>query len=226
MLLRSSLAQRATRPHLAGLLALVVIAAAVPASAQNIFQGDCIPPINSTYAGQFHARYSDGTNVYDLTQPQHHRFTMCTPPPMAGQQNHSFGSEVDALISINGGPTQPIHGQGPTTVGVQADGSNGPTRFFDTEMLQLDLVAGAGVMVRESPTKASLGRTSITNLGGGTYRIDSFFDVFTELSLDGGQTWYPSTDQSGNPASGRMEIPGTVAAETVSWRKVKSIYKD
>jgi hypothetical protein len=48
-------------------------------------------------------------------------------------------------------------------------------------------------MVRESPTLASLGETTITDLGGGTYRIDSFFDIFTELSLDNGTTWIPSS---------------------------------
>jgi len=225
MLLRSSNSQRATWQPFGVLLALVVIAVAVPVAAQNTFPSDCIPPLNSTYAGQFHARYSDGTNVYDLTQPEHHRFTMCTPPPMGGPQNHVFGSEVVAQIAVNGGASMPIQGNANTTVGVQPDGSNGPTRFFDTEMLQLDLVAGPA-LIRESPTRPSLGRTSITDLGGGTWRIDSFFDVFTELSVDGGQTWMPSTDMQGNPAAGRMQLPGTVASETVSWRRVKSIYKD
>jgi hypothetical protein len=37
-----------------------------------------------------------------------------------------------------------------------------------------------------------LGKTSVTDIGGGMYHIDSFFDVFTELSLDGGASWIPS----------------------------------
>jgi hypothetical protein len=45
------------------------------------------------------------------------------------------------------------------------------------------------VLIRESPTLASVGQTDILDLGGGLYHIDSFFDVFTELSVDGGQTW-------------------------------------
>lgn len=76
---------------------------------------------------------------------------------------------------------------------------------IDLEMLQLDLSGGempAGVMIRESPTLASLGKTSLTDIGGGLYHIDSFFDVFTELSLDGGQTW--------NPASGPLHLEGDV----------------
>ncbi len=46
--------------------------------------------------------------------------------------------------------------------------------------------------IRESITQASDGQTSITELGGGLYHIDSFFDVFTELSVDGGSSWIAS----------------------------------
>jgi hypothetical protein len=62
---------------------------------------------------------------------------------------------------------------------------------------------GNPVMIRESPTKASTGVTSIIDLSGpgppGPYHIDSFFDVFTELSLDGGQTWIPKAGVRGTP---------------------------
>jgi len=56
----------------------------------------------------------------------------------------------------------------PANVAVQvssrSDLDTGSTRFFDTEMLALSLSGGSlpgGVMVRESPTLASLGRTSV-----------------------------------------------------------------
>jgi hypothetical protein len=51
--------------------------------------------------------------------------------------------------------------------------------------------ATSNILIRESPTLASTGETTITDIGSGMYRIDSFFDVFTELSIDGGQTWIP-----------------------------------
>ena len=68
-------------------------------------------------------------------------------------------------------------------------------REFDMEMLSFD-ISGVynGVspfLIRESPTLASTGRTTIESLPGGQYRIDSFFDVFTEMSVDGGATWAP-----------------------------------
>ena len=47
-------------------------------------------------------------------------------------------------------------------------------------------VGGHDIQIRESPTLASLGETYIMDIGGGLYDIDSFFDVFTELSVDGG----------------------------------------
>ena len=47
-------------------------------------------------------------------------------------------------------------------------------------------VGGMAVEVRESPSLGSTGSTSIVDLGDGNYEIDSFFDVFTELSVDGG----------------------------------------
>jgi len=61
-------------------------------------------------------------------------------------------------------------------------------------------LTGGPVMIRESPTKASTGKTSIIPLGpggSGPYHIDSFFDVFTELSLDGGQSWIPKAGPRG-----------------------------
>src|SRR5712692_2269018 len=70
-----------------------------------------------------------------------------------------------------------------------------PGTPFATEMLQLNL-AGGGFLVRENPDLQSLGQTQIDDLGNGTFRIDSFFDVFTELSLDNGNTWIPQSNGS------------------------------
>ncbi|MHC4603590.1 MAG: hypothetical protein ACYS6W_09710 [Planctomycetota bacterium] len=66
------------------------------------------------------------------------------------------------------------------------------TGTFATEIVSMSLSGDAGdmpVLIRESPTEQSTGQTDITDIGGGLYHIDSFFDVFTELSVDGGGTW-------------------------------------
>ena len=69
---------------------------------------------------------------------------------------------------------------------------------YSTEMLQLDISGGglpAGLMIRESPTLASTGGAAIQPQPDGTYAIDSFFDVWTELSTDNGFTWCPATNR-------------------------------
>ena len=38
----------------------------------------------------------------------------------------------------------------------------------------------------------NLVRTTVSDLGPDSYNIHSFFDIFTELSVDGGATWIPS----------------------------------
>lgn len=88
------------------------------------------------------------------------------------------------------------------------------TGSWDTEMLSMTLSGVAStpfgslpLMIRESPTLVSLGRVHVTRGStapesghdespptGGTplYQVESFFDVFTELSVDGGATWVPA----------------------------------
>jgi hypothetical protein len=155
-----------------------------------------LPPLAGEYVSpqEFHALYAAG--LIQLTNVHHLAFTATFPPPPLGTTNiHGFGSTVNMMLSTDSGNNFfPQSAPGNVMVQVFHDSDLGNTSFFDTEMLQLDLSGGtlpAGVMIRESPTLPSLGQTSITDLGGGQYRIDSFFDVFTELSFDGGQSWIP-----------------------------------
>ena len=122
-------------------------------------------------------------------------------PPPGGAQVDSF-FDVFTELSIEPLGTASMVRESPTLQSIRTTRRNGlppGTSVFDTEMLQLDLAGGSagstlppGVMLRESPTLQSTGQTSITDIGGGQFKIDSFFDVFTELSVDGGQTWTPS----------------------------------
>ena len=72
--------------------------------------------------------------------------------------------------------------------------SSGSNCTIPIEMVALSLVSIANPMlrVRESPTLASTGMMTIFSDGtgsGGTF--NSFFDVFIELSMDGGMNWQP-----------------------------------
>lgn len=76
-------------------------------------------------------------------------------------------------------------------------GTSGSSCTVPIEMVALSLVStvNPAVRLRESPTIASVGGMTITSNGSGTGgTFSSFFDVFFELSFDGGATWAPQAD--------------------------------
>jgi hypothetical protein len=148
-----------------------------------------------------HARYAGPALAIVLTGIDHQPFAAlppeyfgpCGQPGATGcEEHHHFQSTLDGMVSVNNGPPQPIAMNGPVSTKALEKGPGNTTGTFDTEMLSMSLTGGPGLMIRESPTRASTGKTTITDIGGGMWHIDSFFDVFTELSLDGGTTWLPS----------------------------------
>lgn len=193
----------------AALIAGLSASAIADSGTTPLFPSPNLPPLGGSYVGQFH---SWGGGLFNLSSPVHSAFTdSMPPPPPSGTQVHTFFSTVSGTIS---GPSLPatfvsIPGVA-TTVRVTHVGDMGSTRIFDTEILSLNLSSG-GLMIRESPTLSSPGATSITEAGGGMYHIDSFFDVFTELSVDGGQSWIPSdgpTRMKLIPAPGAIALTG------------------
>lgn len=99
--------------------------------------------------------------------------------------------EIDALFQFPGPLTVPGSG---TTIGTIRSVDLTGTGKYENELIDLSITFGTSegpIMLRESPTLASIGQTDITDLGGGLYHVDSFFDVFFEVSLDSGQSWEP-----------------------------------
>lgn len=68
----------------------------------------------------------------------------------------------------------------------------GGTSTFDTELISFEL-QGTGaishVLVRESDTGSSIGVTTITEVSGGRSRVETYYDVWLDISVDGGATW-------------------------------------
>src|SRR5205085_8748034 len=106
----------------------------------------------------------------------------------------TFPTTIDFQYSSDGGKTFLNAGGSNVITTIQVhgsflSGSNGPVSYLDTEMTSMTISnLPLGAIVRESPTKASLGKHTIRAVDG-SYRISSFFDVFLEVSLDGGQTF-------------------------------------
>ena len=97
--------------------------------------------------------------------------------------------------------------EGPSQTLTYDRGPGDTTGSWQTEILSMDLAgisSGISVQLRESPIQPSFGQTSILGLGGGLYQIDSFFDVFIELAIDGG------------PFQPTLGPPGRLTIERVS----------
>jgi hypothetical protein len=201
-------------------VAVAALATTQPAWASGVDTSDpSLPPNIGAYStpGQIFATYNGpGLQIVfqnALLQP----FAATTVRTIFGGVNEreQFNASLNGLLSVNGSPFALLNIAGLEST--LAYGKSGNfTGTFNTEMVALDL-SGATVfgplMIRESPTLASLGQTTITSIGGGMYHVDSFFDVFTELSVDGGQTWIP---QSGNPTHLQLvPEPGTLGLSLV-----------
>jgi hypothetical protein len=151
-------------------------------------------PAHYVTADEFHAQFPTANPPFTISAADHLAMDGCgslggTPPPV-GNGNMSIDNFFSQLhVETNFGP---FTGAGPVSVKVTA--TNDPT-MFDTEMLSMNISGGSlppGVMIRESPTRQSLGKTTVMPMGPGMWSIDSFFDVFTDVSFDGGQTWHES----------------------------------
>ncbi|MCC6682623.1 MAG: VPLPA-CTERM sorting domain-containing protein [Phycisphaeraceae bacterium] len=78
-----------------------------------------------------------------------------------------------------------------TELRITGTSENGNIREFDTEILSLSLTGTSPVQLRlvQGP---HYGHVTVLKISENQDDIDSFFDVFTKISLDGGQTWHPA----------------------------------
>lgn len=190
-----------------------------PARAGVIVGDPSLPPVSGEYqtAADVHASYSGGALVMQTIR--HFGFADIVRNAVGPDELETFQSTVEGqmttphatfLLTLHGPVQTIVHGKIGNTTGT-----------FDTEMLSMSL-SGFGLMIRESPTLASLGQTGIEDLGGGQFRVSSFFDVFTELSIDGGQSWMPSDGAARVtlvPEPGTLALAGLGAAMLAGWRR-------
>jgi|GEM_PF-4301428 len=152
-----------------------------------------LPPAEGEYVSLpgSYAAYPQGVMISNVV---HRGFSRSYPPPPPGSaETNSFDSTVEMLVlSPDGLGWQPVLAQARWTVRIASLQDQADTRYFDTEVLQLDIYGGdlpPHMRFRQNPFKASTGRTSQRSLLIEQFGISSFFDVFTQLSTDGGLTW-------------------------------------
>jgi len=103
---------------------------------------------------------------------------------------------VAGSVDVIGMGVIPVNAPATFTVRIKKTGQIGNQETFETEMTALDITGGTlppGTMIRESPMFPSNGTATMNVSGGSGYMVNSFFDVFTELTVDGGQNWIPAS---------------------------------
>ncbi|MEA5532430.1 PEP-CTERM sorting domain-containing protein [Crocosphaera sp. XPORK-15E] len=160
--------------------------------------GSSLPPVDCAYAAQQHLQYPNGI---DFSNPFHSRFrdikfTGDEPMNIGDMQTEMFNSDVDMVVTLPDGRKLDLKGIPAavttkiTLINIETLNDGLVKKTFDNEMLQLDLLGlPDGLMFREDPDTASTGMTMVTELANGKFEIMSFFDIYGQISLDGGQNW-------------------------------------
>src|SRR5262249_54237031 len=121
-----------------------------------------LPPPDGAYVSpqKWHALFAQGIVISNV---RHKFFTQSRqPPPPRITNQHNSNSVLDLQVSADGGQTfQFVHNASvPVQVRLSSLGS-GNSGMYDTEMTSLGVTLPSGVMIRESPTRASRGATQI-----------------------------------------------------------------
>ena len=202
---------------------LLLAALAAPAAAQYCdTSNSCFfPPGPCAYLGIEHVTFSNG---WQLTYVDFENAVECDPlPPSGGTTNQQVHSTC-VLKLFDGSTTTGVGGQGLMTMHLFTVPPSVNPREVDLELLALDLSTlsfPSGVKLRESPTIASTGHMQQSDISPGNYHVTSFFDVFFELSTDGGQSWFPANGPVHTVISPAAPLP----ARAATWGGVKATYR-
>jgi hypothetical protein len=190
-----------------------VLVWSLPASAQVDTDDPGLPPLDGVYLNpsNVHVLFSGPTLDLILERPEHKAILVelkdrLPQPGPVGEQEIFFSTLTGGAQACppgtgagGCGPAIDFELNGPVETHVFDKDPTDTTGSWDTEMVSMSLTGNIGgnpVIIRESPSQASTGHTSVTDIGGGQFRIDSFFDVWTEVSLDGGTNWIPSASST------------------------------
>ena len=215
-----------------GIVLFAIAAMALPLmSATGWAQGlvapstDLPPPGEYISPDEYH-EYSAAGIILD--DPIHRPFTGGVIRENVGDDEIETFDSVFTAVEIGLG-LGPLSLTGPVQVRT-TDRALSTTGTFATEIVSMSLSGNTPmgpIIIREDPYRASTGSTDITDIGGGLYHIDSFFDVFTELSNDGGNSWIAcdySTRLFLVPEPGTLVMLGMASLSLLAyaWRRRRS----
>ena len=143
------------------------------------------------------------------------------PPTPGSSAPYNEANAVVTFELSEDGVTWLVEGTDGALLSVNINNTTGAgsTSTFDTEMVDLDNItifdpSFGPIMLRESQTLQSLGKHTIAPDPRG-YRVSSFFDVFLELSTDGGGTWIPANRSMRVLPSLPPAVPGSIFASQI-----------
>jgi len=204
-------------PHPTDSGALAAAGAVTDNCPGNVFVVDCLPPVNGQYGSPTLLSYGTELSIRNFVMAN---FIDCNPPPSAVGQTeiHTNSSTATFEFSQDSGNTWvPVQAPATITEKITKIGETGTERDFVSEVLSLNISGGSlppGVMIRESPSKQSTGETRIEDAPEG-FLISSFFDIFTEISPDGGQTFIAAIQPINIILTGAIivhVIPGSITS--------------
>ncbi len=186
------------RKFKATVLMICITGLAVSQSGGVVSSSDRLPPTEGAYHGSSSHIFLDGQAV--LTCSSHGTFQSSESPPKKKGESKDIAYGARFLGDITLRPPlvdrttvipidQPIR----MVERITNTGRNRGDRIFDTELISMSLSGGAlpaGIIIRESTSKETLGRTRIERLPKRQFRIHTSYQVWMELSLDGGRTWH------------------------------------
>ena len=172
----------------AAVLAALLLCATPTAMAAQ-FPTDLLPPPGGVYTGVNSLVWATGAQLRNVVMSG---FTgNVAPPGLGGSVTRGFSSGMAMDVSTDGG-----YSWTPTTASVSGgalatthDHDAGGVSYYKEEMMWFSTSYFRGIWLRESPSIPSPGQTTIEHEQDGSYEISSFFDIFVEISLDGGQFW-------------------------------------
>ena len=221
---------RSIRPRIALVLTLPLFALLLfgprVASAQCLTNSDCVWPLGCELKDTSFAPISFPPLAM-IRGLDFSNFTSCTPATPGGGFGLVSFFDVFFELSLDGGAHwTPTFATGDMQAGFGLTSPTGANpRIYQTLILALDIdvpgtVSTPPMFIRIASGNSS-GETQITALDGGQFRIDSFFDVFTELTLDGGRT-FAAASQPARMVLGPMH---PTAVRTSTWGALKSFYR-
>lgn len=188
-----------------------------------------LPPVDCQYVANIHQSYDVLGLTINFGNIAHARFANIviddsgndgTLDTVGEFQTESFDSVVRGRLRVFDGSTPlldtnvELDALVETKITVSEVGS-GFVRF-DTEMVSLSLGLGGLPALGSFPGAANsvivgtgLGETLLTDLGGGEFQVDSFFDIFTQLQIDqaGDGTFELSVDAASEARVTAIGVP-------------------